>query len=155
MAEKYDRRKNLVSLKDRTPEERAEIARKGQAASVEARRRKKTLREIMEAVLSLEAPQDMLEAGNEIARKMQRLAKSRGEVVDVYEAIAMAQAHRAAQGDTAAATWVRDSAGDKPTDKLAQTGGPELTEADIALLRKLDKAGTLDVLTDAKSGKDG
>ena len=31
MAEKYDRRKNLVSLKDRTPEERAEIARKGQA----------------------------------------------------------------------------------------------------------------------------
>lgn len=69
----------------------------------------------MEAVLSLEAPQDMLEAGNEIARKMQRLAKSRGEVVDVYEAIAMAQAHRAAQGDTAAATWVRDSAGDKPT----------------------------------------
>ena len=149
MAEKYDRRKNLVSLKDRTPEERAEIARKGQAASVEARRRKKTLREIMEAVLSLEAPQDMLEAGNEIARKMQRLAKSRGEVVDVYEAIAMAQ------GDTAAATWVRDSAGDKPTDKLAQTGGPELTEADIALLRKLDKAGTLDALTDAKSGKDG
>ena len=145
MAEKYDRRKNLVSLKDRTPEERAEIARKGQAASVEARRRKKTLREIMEAVLSLEAPQDMLEAGNEIARKMQRLAKSRGEVV----------AHRAAQGDTAAATWVRDSAGDKPTDKLAQTGGPELTEADIALLRKLDKAGTLDALTDAKSGKDG
>lgn len=78
MAEKYDRRKNLVSLKDRPPEERAEIARKGQAASVEARRRKKTLREIMEAVLSLEAPQEMLEAGNELARKMQRLAKSRG-----------------------------------------------------------------------------
>ena len=37
MAEKYDRRKNLVSLKDRTPVERAEIARTGQAASVEAR----------------------------------------------------------------------------------------------------------------------
>lgn len=46
MAEKYDRRKNLVSLKDRTPEERAELQRKGQAASVEARRRKKTLREL-------------------------------------------------------------------------------------------------------------
>ena len=155
MAEKYDRRKNLVSLKDRPPEERAEIARKGQVASTKVKRHKKALRDIMEVVLSLEAPQDMLEAGNEIARKMQRLAKSRGEAVDVYEAIAMAQAHRAAQGDTAAATWVRDSAGDKPTDKLAQIGGPEVTEADIALLRKLDKVGTLDVLTDAKSGKDG
>ena len=146
---------NLIPQRDRSPEERRKVAQMGQKASAEARRRKKSIREVLEVILSLDAPEEMLQAGQELTKKMRRDAKSRGEVVDVYSAIAAAQAYKAARGDTAAATFVRDSVGDKPTDKLAQTGGPEVTEADIALLRKLDKVGTLDALTGEKSGKDG
>ena len=146
---------NLITQRDRSPEERRKVAQMGQKASAAARRRKKSIREVLEVILSLDAPEEMLQAGQELTKRMRRDAKQRGEAVDVYSAIAAAQAYKAAQGDTAAAAFVRDSVGDKPTDKLAQTGGTELTEADIALLRKLDKVGTLDALTDAKSGKDG
>ena len=79
----------------------------------------------------------------------------RTRIDELKKVIPTKRSHKAAQGDTAAAAFVRDSVGDKPTDKLAQTGGPEVTEADIALLRKLDKVGTLDALTDEKNGKDG
>lgn len=70
-------------------------------------------------------------------------AKERGQPLDVYEAALLAQLARALQGDTRAAEFVRDSAGDKPTDKV-QADATVTSAADLALLRKLDELGKLD-----------
>ena len=44
---------NLINLKDRSPEERREIAKKGAAASIAAKRKKEQMREAMQMLLSL------------------------------------------------------------------------------------------------------
>ncbi len=63
-------------------------------------------------------------------------AEERGEPLDVYEAGMLAQVARMLEGDTRAAEFVRDSAGDKPTDKM-QAEATVLTAGDVALLRRL------------------
>ena len=58
---------------------------------------------------------------------------------------------QALQGSTAAYLAVRDSAGDKPTDKL-QADVAQVTAGDLELLRKLDASGDLDSLAGAQKG---
>lgn len=82
---------NLVSLADRTKEEQREIAKKGGLASVEARRKRKTLKE--ELLM-------MLENG------------------DTQESITTALIERAQNGDTKAFEVIRDTIGEKPVDKV-------------------------------------
>lgn len=82
---------NLVSLKDRTTEEVREIARKGGIASGKARRERKTLKE--ELLL-------LLEQG------------------DTQEKVSLALIQQALEGNTKAFEVIRDSIGEKPTDKL-------------------------------------
>ena len=82
---------NLVSLKDRTTEEVREIARKGGIASGKSRRERKTLRE--ELLL-------LLEKG------------------DTQERVSLALIQQALEGNTKAFEVIRDSIGEKPTDKL-------------------------------------
>jgi hypothetical protein len=82
---------NLVSLKDRTTEEVREIARKGGIASGKARRERKTLKE--ELLL-------LLEKG------------------DTQEKVSLALIQQALEGNTKAFEVIRDSIGEKPTDKL-------------------------------------
>ena len=59
------------------------------------------------------------------------------------------------KGDTSAAAFVRDSAGDKPTEKGAAAAAPALSENDLALLRKLDAAGALETLAGTKQSAAG
>ena len=77
-----------------------EIARMGQKASVEARKRKKDIRLALEALLE----KDYKVKG--------------GTTVSGAEAIALKQMEKALKGDTRAFEDVRDSAGQKPADKL-------------------------------------
>lgn len=84
---------NLVSLADRTTEEQREIARKGGIASGEARRRKKTLKE--ELIMLLETN-------------------------DNNNKISLAILKKALDGDIQAFTTIRDTIGEKPTDKIEQ-----------------------------------
>lgn len=83
---------NLVSLADRTTEEVREIARKGGIASGEARRRKKTLKEELIALL---------------------------ETNDNNNKISVAILNRALNGDIQAFTTIRDTIGEKPVDKVS------------------------------------
>lgn len=53
---------NLVSLADRTTEEKREIATKGGKASGEARRKKRSLREAMETMLALDLSEKEIKA---------------------------------------------------------------------------------------------
>ena len=86
---------NLVSLATRPQRERKEIASKGQKASTEARKARKTLKETLLM---------MLEEGN------------------TQNDITLALLQKALNGDTKAYEVIRDTVGEKPTDKIEQSG---------------------------------
>ncbi len=133
---------NLRMPSSYAPGEWAEIARKGQAAQAEGRRRKRALREVLDALLSMEYTGNALD-DTELAAAAQEAAKKQGKSLDQYDAVAIAQIIKAQDGDTAAAAWVRDSAGDKPGETVAVQ---QLSAEDVELARKvaarLDASGT-------------
>ena len=86
---------NLISLADRTTEEQREIARKGGLKSGEVRKARKTLKETLLL---------MLEQGN------------------TQDNITLALLQKALNGDTKAYEVIRDTVGEKPTDKIEQSG---------------------------------
>ena len=144
---------NLRMPSSYAPDEWAEIARKGQTAQAEGRRRKRALREVLDALLSMEYTGNALD-GNELATAAQEAAKKQGKSLDQYDAVAIAQIVKAQDGDTAAAAWVRDSAGDKPGETLAVQ---QLSAEDVELARKvaarLDASGTKSADTAAPKAK--
>ena len=82
---------NLIPMNERTKEEQREIAKKGGIASGEARRRKKTLKEELIALL---------------------------ETNDNNNKISVAILQKALNGDIQAFTTIRDTIGEKPVDKV-------------------------------------
>lgn len=144
---------NLRMPSSYAPDEWAEIARKGQAAQAEGRRRKRALREVLDVLLSMEYTGNALDGG-ELATAAQEAAKKQGKSLDQYDAVAIAQIIKAQDGDTAAAAWVRDSAGDKPGETLAVQ---QLSAEDVQLARKvaarLDASGTKSADTAAQKAK--
>lgn len=82
---------NLIPLNRRTPEERREIGRKGAEASNKKQREKKLLKETLETLL---------------------------EINDNQDNICIALIKKALEGDTKAFEVVRDSIGQRPSDKV-------------------------------------
>ena len=80
-----------------------EEAKKGGVASGEARRRKRDIRLALEALLEKD------------------ITDRNGNTMSTAEAIAIKQIEKALKGDTRAFEVVRDSAGQKPTDKIDLT----------------------------------
>lgn len=124
-----------------TPEQKAwelEVRRKGQQAQAEQRRRKTALRDILDTILALDCDTSTL-TDDELTEKVQQLAREQGRSVSLYEAIALSQIRRAIDGDTKAATFVRDSAGDKPVDCSEISTDEVMTSADRELLANISK----------------
>ena len=84
-------------------EQQAKIASQGGIASGIAKREKRTMREIAEIILS----KDVMTSDGLVTGKYAVLAK----VID-----------KALKGDLQAATFIRDTIGEKPTDKQEVTG---------------------------------
>ena len=94
-----------------------ENAQKAGRASGVARRQKKNMQDIALAFLSM--PADITNIPDEIIN----LAKFMKLKITVQEAILLAQINKAIKNqDTKAAEFVRDTAGQKPTDKLNMGG---------------------------------
>lgn len=91
---------NLVYGNMRSQSEARENGRNGGIASGEARRRKRDLRLAMEALLEKD------------------ITDSSGKTVSGAEAIALKQFQKALKGDTRAFEMIRDTAGQKPIDKV-------------------------------------
>jgi hypothetical protein len=92
--------KNLLKGNEKhtfTPEELS----KGGKASAEARRKKRDLRQALEILLETD------------------VKNKKGEVKSGAEAIAIAQFQKALKGDTRAFEVIRDTAGQKPIEKVA------------------------------------
>ena len=99
---------------DFTAEERSENGRKGGTASGQARRRQRTFRESINALLKCDAPDE------ELRSRLEQL----GVDATVLNAIHMAVHDKAMRGDLEAAKYLRDTAGEKPRDGLDIAGDP-------------------------------
>lgn len=117
------------------PERDRAIQSKGGKATAEVHRKKRALKEILDAMLALPATVDIL-TDTELTEYAQEAAQAAGEKLTAYDAIAIAQIFKAARGDVDAARWVRDSAGDKPVEK-AQVVADVVTPADAEIAKRV------------------
>ncbi len=89
---------NLISFKERTEEEQREIARQGGIASGKARREKKLFKEAIE----------------------KKLGQSLDSMID-------SMIEQAQKGNVQAITFLRDTIGEKPTDKVEAEVNSDVT----------------------------
>lgn len=122
--------RNLLRPSELTADRRREIARQGGLASAAARKRKKDIREVFEALLSSPAPPEMQE-------KAAKLGFDAETVESIYDVLGVAMIDKALSGDGYCFQLVRDSAGDKPTDKSEVTASI-MTEKDLEIMRNLE-----------------
>ena len=114
MPSKATNPQNLIPQNKKSPEERSRIARMGQIASTEAKRRKKTFREAMEAILEKE------------------VLDKNGNKIDLLTAISAKQIEKAGKGDTKAFEVIRDTIGQKPVER------GEITEWDTKMAGEIE-----------------
>ena len=124
-----------VAISDMDEAQRLEMHRAGQRASVEAQRRRRTIRDIYTDLLGQPDDLEGLEDKG-LAERAQQMAQERGQGLTLYEAIAVAMAAKAKAGDVKAAVFVRDSAGDKPADNL-EISAESMTADDRLLLQRV------------------
>lgn len=112
--------KNLVSPSSRTPEERKRIAAAAGRASGEAKRRRKAMREVLDDLLQMPLRQGELQnpacLGDLVNAqgKINLINLMSGKVnVTTEQAILLGQIVLAIGGNTQAAAFVRDTAGQK------------------------------------------
>ena len=134
--------RNLVPTTRLSETERRELSRKGGLASAAARRRKKDIREVFDALLSSPATPEMQE-------KAAKLGFDAETVESIYDVLGVAMIDKALSGDGYCFQLVRDSAGDKPTDKSEVTASI-MTEKDLEIMRNLEAR-----IKAEKSAKDG
>ena len=97
-----------------TPEQRSEYGRRGGIASGEAKRRKKAMRERLEIILELPLKSGKLTD----IEAIKNFAALKGKNITVQDAMMITQIQKALKGDTTAAAFVRDTAGQNPTTKI-------------------------------------
>jgi alkylhydroperoxidase/carboxymuconolactone decarboxylase family protein YurZ len=98
-------------IKALTPEERREAGRLGGIASGKVRKKKKTMRAIYESLANQKV-------NGETVQKLQGTLKKVKKDLTVEESIVLAQVLMAQAGDTRAAEFLRDTAGEKPVEKV-------------------------------------
>lgn len=97
-----------------TPEQRREHGRNGGIASGEAKRKKKAMRERLEILLEL----PMRGGKGADLQAIKNFAALKGKNITVQDAMMIAQIQKALKGDTNAAAFVRDTAGENPSVKV-------------------------------------
>ena len=97
-----------------TPEQRRENGRKGGIASGESKRAKKAMRERLEILLEL----PMKSGRGADIESIKNFAELKGKNITVQDAMMIAQIQKALKGDTNAASFVRDTAGQNPATKI-------------------------------------
>lgn len=110
---------------NQTPEERKANGRLGGIASGKARKKKKTMRAIYESLAGQKV-------NGETVQKLQGTLQKVKKDLTVEESIVLAQVLMAQAGDTRAAEFLRDTAGEKPVDKV------QIAEVDPAVADEVE-----------------
>jgi len=125
---------NLVPLSKRTKEAQRDIQSKGGKVSAENRRKRKAMREVLTELLDLPMKE---EQAPQILKSFADFAS--GKNVTVEQAVLMAQIIKAVKGDTKAATFVRDTAGEKILRDAADTGTEFEDDGFVAAIQAASK----------------
>jgi hypothetical protein len=102
---------DLIPLNERTKEEQKEITSMGGKKSVEVRRKRKALKEQIEILLSLPIKNE------QVKKKLKDLGLDTGNI-DNQMAMIVAMWNKAIKGDVSAGVFIRDTVGEKPTEKV-------------------------------------
>ena len=108
------RKENLGDFRDLTAEEQRVIASKGGKASVEARRAKKKLKELVELMGEKKADPMLQERMKDMGISKEDLTNNMACVVGLFQ--------KAMAGDVQAFNAIRDIRGEKPVDKTELNG---------------------------------
>lgn len=123
-------RSNLVSLKDRTVEERKQIVEKAHAKARENRERERSMNDLAKSLLNQEASEEEIAA---------ILGTNRKSLLDNSYAslILAAMVKGASEGSFKCAEFIRDTAGYKPATKSElDISADIITDADRSLIDK-------------------
>ena len=112
-----------------TDDERKANSSKGGIKSGIVRREKKRAKEILEIFLKMPLKKRK-EADIE---EIQAFEQLKGKNISVNEAIQLKQVQRALNGDLNSATYIRDTVGDKPSDKVETTIKPVIISGEDEL----------------------
>ena len=107
-------KENLGDFRDLTAEEQRAIASKGGKASVEARRAKKNLKELVEIMGDKKADPMLQERMKDMGISKEDLTNNMACVVGLFQ--------KAMAGDVQAFNAIRDIRGEKPVDKTELNG---------------------------------
>ena len=102
---------NLIPFSELTESEQRKIASKGGKSSGKARRRKKLMREQIELLFSLPIQDENIKAN---LKKLGINPKN----IDNQMAMIIALWKKSLRGDVSAATFLRDTVGEKPVEKV-------------------------------------
>jgi hypothetical protein len=138
MANPNPRRENLKPA--RTKKEAAKRGKAGGKASGKARREKKSMQELAKIVLNM--PYDATDAELDELEKT-CFVEFPDKHLTVGERSLLAVAKKAMKGDASALAFIRDTAGEKPIEKLEVSGNVEVA------------ANKIRQLIDAKKANDG
>lgn len=111
---------NLIPLNKRTKEEQRKIAKMGGDASAKARAEKKSSANRLLYLMTLPASERN-------KAKMVDLGITDPDLLDMGQQMYIKQFEKAMKGDTQAFLAIRDTIGDKPTNKTEVTGNIEQT----------------------------
>ena len=112
-----------------TPEEKRANARKAGLASAKAKKQRRTFKESLEIILSMQATEEQKKAAEQFLTEEMDLTN--GDLVN------LAMIGTAKEGDVKAAQFVRDTVGEMPTVKQEVTN--TMSDGDKALLEKVSK----------------
>ena len=120
----------IAELNARTkPEEKRANARKAGLASAKAKKQRRTFKESLEIILSMQATEEQKKAAEQFLTEEMDLTN--GDLVN------LAMIGKAKEGDVKAAQFVRDTVGEMPTVKQEVTN--TMSDGDKALLEKVSK----------------
>ena len=126
---------NFAVLNRENPERAREISRKGGQAVQKMYGEKKTAKQALENILTLKINDQIIDKADLEPEIAERLKRSNPDAT-IYDLIQIVAAGRAVGGNIKAAEYIRDTYGDKPTEKI-DVSGEIMTDTDRAMLQKI------------------
>ena len=97
-----------------TPEQRSEYGKIGAQKSMETKRKRKEMRETLDILLKM----PMKRGKQYSAEDIKSFADLKGKNITIDQALMIALVQKGLKGDLNAIAMVRDTVGEKPTDKM-------------------------------------
>lgn len=115
---------NLIPNSKKSPSEVREQGRNGGIKSGEVRRQKKMMKETLQELLNMPLKKGTVD-------EITNLAEGKGKNITAEQALCLAMIKKALKGDVSAATFVRDTSGNKVTDDVnvnVKSAGPDMSQ---------------------------